>query len=193
VHGNVRETLPEKCPTPRGKSDCTPTYKDANLNHDMCTGRAIIGVLHFKTPIDWHSKKQSTVKTATCVLEFTSAETAIQHKQGLGMTFRCLGVPIDATSYMFGDNGSVVTSSTMPDSQLNCCHLALSYHCAREAVTSGMVKFHHIPGEINPSDVLSEHWGHAELWPRIKVLQFWQGDTVDLFGSEALPVEEGKQ
>jgi hypothetical protein len=51
---NVRETLLEKCPTPRGKSICTMKYKDTNLYHKMCTGRAITGVLHFinKTPID---------------------------------------------------------------------------------------------------------------------------------------------
>jgi hypothetical protein len=97
------------------------------------------------------------------------------------MTLRCLGVPVDATSHMFGDNGSVVTSSMMPDSQLNLRHFALSYHCVREAVASGMVKFHHIPCEINPSEVLSKHWGRAELWPRIKALLFWQGNTVDLF------------
>jgi hypothetical protein len=87
----------------------------------------------------------------------------------------------------------MVTSSTMPNSQLNHCHLALSYHYMREGVVSGMVEFHHIPGKINPSDVLSKHWGHAELWPRIKVLLLWQGDTVDLFGMEALPVEKGEQ
>jgi hypothetical protein len=88
-------------------------------------------------------------------------------------TLRHLGVPVDATSCMFGDNGSVVMSSTMPDSQLNRCHLALCHHCVREATTPGMVEFCHIPGEINPSDVLSKHWGHVELWPRPKTLLFW--------------------
>ena len=68
--------------------------------------------------------------------------------QGLGTTLRYMGVPVDDTSYMFGDNGSVVTSSTIPDSQLGRRHLALSYHYVREAVASGMVKFYHIPGEL---------------------------------------------
>ena len=35
----------------------------------------------------------------------------------------------------------------------------LSYHCICEAIASGMVKFFHIPGEINPADILSKHWG----------------------------------
>jgi hypothetical protein len=102
-------------------------------------------------------------------------------------------MPVDATSYMLGDNGSVVTSSTMPDSQLNCHRLTLSDGYVREAVASGMVEFYHIPGEINPSNVLSKHWGYAESWTRIKALLFWQGDTVDLFDMETIPVEKGEQ
>jgi hypothetical protein len=63
----------------------------------------------------------------------------------------------------------------------------------REAVASGMVKFYHIPGEINPSDLLSKHWGHTELYLRIRTLLFWRGDTVDLFDTEPRPEEKGEQ
>ncbi|MGL5935125.1 MAG: reverse transcriptase domain-containing protein, partial [Cetobacterium sp.] len=193
VYGNVREAVPSNCPEPKGKSVCTTTYKDANLYHDVVTGRAVTGVLHFinKTPIDWYSKKQSTVETATYGSEFSSAKTAIQQIQGLRTTLRYLGVPVDSTSYMFGDNGSVVTSSTMPDSQLNRRHLALSYHYVREAIASGMVAFYHMPGEINPSDVLSKHWGYTELWSRIKALLFCPGDTARMF-DDAPPVDDGE-
>ena len=114
AYGDAKESLPDTCPKPRGKSVCTTTYKDANLYHDMATGRAVTGILHFinKTPIDWYSKKQSTVETATYGSEFTSAKTAIQQIQGLRMTLRYLGVPVDDTSYMFGDNGSAPPSPT---------------------------------------------------------------------------------
>jgi hypothetical protein len=67
VYGNAKEALPKNCPEPRGKSVCTRTYKDANLCHDVSAGRAVTGVSHFinKMPIDWHSRKQSTVETET--------------------------------------------------------------------------------------------------------------------------------
>jgi hypothetical protein len=194
VCGDAKESLPDTCPMPRGKSVCTTTCKDANLCHNMATGRVVTRILHFinKTPIDWHSKKQSTVETATHGSEFTSAKTAIQQTQGLRTTLRCLGVPLDNTSHMFGDNGSAVTSSAIPDSQLGRRHLALSCHYMREAVASGMVKFHHIPGEINPADLLSKHWSHAELHPRTRTLFFWQGDTKDLFDKETASEEKGE-
>jgi hypothetical protein len=165
VYGNIKEALPKNCPEPRGKSVCTTTHKDANLYHDLSMGRAVTGVLHFinKMPINWYSRKQSTVETATYGSEFSSAKTVIQQIQGLRTTLRYLGVPVDDTSYMFGDNGSIVMSSTMPDSQLNCRHLALSYHYVREAIASGMVAFYHMPGEINSSDVLSKLGTHGTL------------------------------
>ena len=104
---------PIRTPSTIRKSVITSTYKDANLYHDMATGRAVTGVLHYlnKTPIDWFSKKQGTVETATYGSEFSAARTAIEQIDGLRMTLRYLGVPIDGPSYLFGDNGSVVTRS----------------------------------------------------------------------------------
>ena len=53
----------------------TTTYKDANLYHDLSTGRAVTGALHFlnQTPIDWFAKKQETVEMATHGSEFAAA------------------------------------------------------------------------------------------------------------------------
>jgi hypothetical protein len=88
VYGDVKEALPQNCPEPRGKSICTMTHKDANLCHDVSTGRAVTGVLNFinKTPINWHSRKQSTVETATHGSEFSSTKTVIQQMKGLRTT-----------------------------------------------------------------------------------------------------------
>ena len=54
VYGEVKEIIPKGLPVLKGKSVITSTYKDANLYHDMVTGRAVTGVLHYleKTPID---------------------------------------------------------------------------------------------------------------------------------------------
>ena len=153
------------------------------------------GVLHYinKTPVDWYTRKQATVETATYGSEFSAARTAIEQIHGLRQTLRYLGVPIDGPSYLFGDNGSVVTSSTIPDSQLGKRHHALSYHYVREAIASEMIAFHHCPGEINPSDILSKHWGHQQVWPQLKAVLFWMGDTAVLFDEEALKSKAGEQ
>ncbi len=74
----------------------------------------------------------------------------------LRYTLRMLGSPLDGKSYMFGNNQSVITSSTLPHSSLNKRHNVLAYHRVREAVASGVIWFFHIPGKENPSDVLTK-------------------------------------
>ena len=53
----------------------------------------------------------------------------------------------------------------------------INLHCVREAIASGMVKFFHMPGGINPTDILSKHWGHQQIWKQLQPLLFWKGDT----------------
>ena len=76
---------------------------------------------------------------------------------------------------MFGDNRSVVTSSTLPQSALNKQHNALSYHQVWEAIAAKVLKFFHISGEHNPADILSKHTGFPQMWPLIQPLLFWRG------------------
>ena len=85
---------------------------------------------------------------------------------------------------VFADNGSVVTSATVPHSPLKKRHHALSYHFTREAIASDAMDFQHIPGDINPADILSKHWGYSQVWPILQAVLFWQGDTADLLDGQ---------
>ena len=96
------------------------SYVNANLHHDMVTGRSVTAVMHFinQTPLEWFSKKQPTVETATYGSEFVAAKTAVQQVMGIWMYLRYLGVAIEGPTHLFGDNGSVVTSGSLPHSPL---------------------------------------------------------------------------
>ena len=100
-------------PDPLGEAVPTTTIMDANLNHCLATGKSLTGCLHFvnKTPVDWNSKKQATVETATYGSEFVAAKTATEQIMDISQTLRYLGAPIGAKSFLFGDNRSVVTSN----------------------------------------------------------------------------------
>ena len=78
---------------------------------------------------------------------------------------------------MFGDNESVVNSSSIPDSKLHKRHTALSFHRVREAIASKMVAFLFIDGSKTPADILSKHWGYNQVWPQLRTLLFTHGDT----------------
>ena len=155
---------------------------DANLYHDALTGQSITGILHMinGTPIDWYSRKQATVETATYGSEFVAAQTCVEQIIDLHTTLQYLGVPINPKSYMLGDNASVVNSSSVSHAKLHKRHNAHSFHCICEAVASKYVSFHFLPGASKPADVLSKHWSYALIWHLLQSLLFWPGDTIDI-------------
>ena len=67
VYKDAKEIVPDDAPPPKGKRVTITSYFDANLMHDMLTGKACTGILHLfnGTPIEAFSKKQATVETAT--------------------------------------------------------------------------------------------------------------------------------
>ena len=128
VDGHVQEIIPNDIPDPLGKTVTTTTTVDANFNHCLATGRSLTGCLHFvkHTLIDSYSKRQATVETATS--EFVASKTTTEQISDLSLTLRYVGVPIKTKSYLFGENRSVVSSSTLPHSTLGKRHNILAYH-----------------------------------------------------------------
>jgi len=143
----------------------------------MLTGRSVTGVLHFfnQTPIDWYSKKQATVETATYGSEFVAARTATEQVIANRQALRYLGIEVKGPTLLFGDNRSVVDSATVPQSKLNKRHMALSYHKVREAIASGAMRFLWINGPENPADILSKHWGYQQVGSLLQQLLFKPG------------------
>ena len=166
VYSGACEQIPHDIPKPLGKHVQTTHYVDANLHHDLATGKAVTAALHFlnQTPIDAYTKRQSTVETATYGSEFVAARTAVDQIIDIRTTLRYLGVPIRDKSYMFGDNKSVVTSSTIPNSTISKRHHLASYHQVREAIAAKFISFHWKDGKSNPADILSKHWEFATVW-----------------------------
>ena len=131
IYGQIQEIIPQDIPDPLGKTVTTTTTVDANLYHCLATGRSLTGCLHFVNhiPIDSYSKRQATVETATYGSEFVaSTKTGTEQIIDLRHTLRYLGVSIRTKSHLFGDNRSVVTSSTLPHSTLGKRHNMLAYY-----------------------------------------------------------------
>jgi hypothetical protein len=86
-------------------------------------------ILHFlnQTPMDWYSKKQATVETATFGSEFIAARTTIDQIIDLRMTLCYLGIPIWEKSYVFWDNKTVIDASSTPHAKLHKKHNTLSF------------------------------------------------------------------
>ena len=115
VYSGACEQIPHDIPKPLGKHGQTTHYVDANLHHDLSTGKAVTAVLHFlnQRPIDAYSKR----------------------------------------------------------------HHLVSYHRAKEAIAAKYISFHWKDGKSNPADILSKHWEFATVWPMLKPILFWRGET----------------
>ena len=75
VYRGAKEDLPDNMPPPRGKRVVFTSYVDANLYHDLISGKSVTGIVHCanQTVIDTFSKLQSTVETATFGSEYVAA------------------------------------------------------------------------------------------------------------------------
>ena len=87
-------------------------------------------------------------------------------------------MPLRSASCMFGDNKSVVDSGMTPHGKMRKRHVALSFHRVREEIAAKIASYHCINGEDNPADALSKHWAHNNIWPLLKAMLFWPGDTM---------------
>ena len=124
-----------------------------------------------------YSKKQPVVQTATYGSEFMAARTTVEQIIDLRTTFRYLGVKVLGPTHMFGDNQSVVQTCDVSKGRIHKRHNLLSFHRVREAIAANIIKFTFIPGNENPADIVSKHWGYQQIWNMLKTMLFWEGDT----------------
>ena len=152
------------------------------MHHDLVTGRAVTAILHIinGTLTDWYCKRQATVETAMYGSEFVAGRIAVDQIVDVRYTLMYLGVPIRSISFMFGDKKSVITSSTIPNSLLSRSHHISAYHRVREAIGSKYIRFIWKDGKTNPADILSKLWEFPQIWPLLKPLLFWRGETAEI-------------
>ena len=182
IYGNKKEIIPHDCPKVYGPVVIMTSYVDANLCHDMITGRSVTGIIHLldQTVINYYTKKQPVVETATCGSEYMAARIVIEQIMDLQISLRYLEVNLKGATYLFGDNKTVVDSSIHPKSRLHERHILLSFHRVREAIAAKILHFIFIPNPLNPADVLSKHWGYQQVKNNLKALLFWHSDTMDV-------------
>ena len=70
-----------------------------------------------------------------------------------------LGVKLEGSSIMVGDNMAVILNTTIPSSAIKKKHQACNYHKIRESIAAGFINYGHIPSEENVADVMTKPLG----------------------------------
>jgi hypothetical protein len=80
----------------------------------------------------------------------------IEKLQGLCYKFCMMGIPLTGPSYIFTDNKSQVTNSTIPELTLKKKCNSICYHAVQESVAMGESLITHINSEDNLSDLMTK-------------------------------------
>jgi hypothetical protein len=145
-------------PTPLGQEIPITIFFDSDHAHDKVTGRSISGIIVMvgRTPIIWKSRRQGAVQTSTYGAEFCAMRMATEEAISIRYMLQSLGIPITQPTKLFGDNLGVIQSASTPEATLKKKHVALSYHCVREAIAAKITAPFKLEGKDNFADVLTK-------------------------------------
>ena len=93
---------------------------------------------------------------------------------------RMLGVPLKSSAMLFGDNKSVIISTSLPSSTLKKKHNAVAYHRVRQSVAAGIIDLILIPGKENIADTLTKALGPKVLYRLLRVILFGKKEMKEL-------------
>jgi hypothetical protein len=137
-----------------------PNMTGRDSDHAGCksTRRSRTGILIFcnLALIQWISKRQPTIETSVFGTEFVTMKHGIKALRGLHYKLRMMGVPLTGPSFIYGDNKSQVTSSSVPESTLKKKSHSICYHAIHESVSMGESRITHFRTGENLSDPLTK-------------------------------------
>eukprot|EP00536_Pseudo-nitzschia_multiseries_P019502 jgi/Psemu1/61063/gm1.61063_g len=86
----------------------------------------------------------------------------------------------DEESEMHRDNEKMIQTSTFPYARLHKRHSILLFHYVRSMIARGFILMMHIPGKDNCADILTKHWGYSVVYPLLRPIFHFCGNTGDL-------------
>ena len=100
---------------------------------------------------------------------------------------------VDANLHNDLATGKVVTAvlhflNQTPNDAYSKRHHLVSYHRVKKAIAPKYISLHWKDGKSNPVDIISKHWELATVWPMLKPILFWRGETAtQLRRSDRIP------
>eukprot|EP00957_Ditylum_brightwellii_P044725 3391321-Ditylum_brightwellii.AAC.1 len=155
LYGNVKDEVPYDMPGHKGKHVATSVFFDSSHASCLLTQRFTTFVLPFinSTTICWYSKQPNCVETSTYGSEIVAGHIAVDLAVELHYNLKMLGMPVKDTTVLFGDNKSMVTNTSLPNSTFKRRVSANNYHHVRETVAADITSIVHCDTKYNLSDM----------------------------------------
>ena len=162
MYGDVKEEMtPPSDPSyrePRGLGFVIRAYVDSDHAGNSVTRRSRTGfvVLLNKAPIYWFLKKQMGIETSSFGSEFIAMKQCCEYLRGLRIKLRSMGIPVDLPCFVFGDNKSVLSNSSVPQSVLKKKSNSIAYHFVREGCAKDEWRIAYVNTHDNCADLLTK-------------------------------------
>ena len=157
-YGPCKEDIPSNAPAPRGIGFTMRDFVDSDHTGDLVTRRSRTGFIVFLNiaPIFVYSKKQGICETSSFRSEFIKMKSCCEYLRGLRYKLRMMGIPVEHSAYVFGDNKSVLSNSSKPHSVLKKKSSSIAYHFVREGVAKNEWRTTYLNTHLNPSDMCTK-------------------------------------
>ena len=158
---DAKEEIPPNAPEARGLGFTIFANVDSDHAGDEITRRSRTGFIVFlnNSPIYWFSKKQGGIETSTFGSEFIAMKQCCEYLRGLRFKLRMMGIVVDGPSFVYGDNKSVLTNASVPESVLRKKSNSIAYNYIREGSASDEWRVAYINTHHNVADLLTKPLG----------------------------------
>ena len=164
AYGDCKEDIPPNAPEARGLGMTMRAFVDSDHAGDSVTRRSRTGFFIFlnSAPIYWFSKKQTCIETSSFGSEFIAMKQCCEYVRGLRYKLRMMGICVEAPTYIFGDNQSVLANTSKPHSVLKKKSSSIAYHFVREGCAKNEWMTAYLNTHHNPSDMLTKSLAGGE-------------------------------
>ena len=123
-------------------------FKNASHGSNLTTRLSVTGIIifHGHAPIKFYSKRENTVETSTYGAELVAFHLAVEQLLDIRNKLRMMGIKVEKTSQILGDNKAVIMNMQLPSSTLKKKHNSIAFHKSREAIAAGICQAEHING-----------------------------------------------
>mmetsp|Transcript_2441 Transcript_2441/g.3428 ORF Transcript_2441/g.3428 Transcript_2441/m.3428 type:complete len:402 (+) Transcript_2441:1306-2511(+) len=135
---DAKEIMPDKMPPPRGLGFTMIANVDSDHTGDEITRRSCTGFIVFlnNSPIYWFSKKQNGIETSSFGSEFIAPKQCCEYICGLQYKLHMMGIEVNGPAYIYGDNKSVLSNASVPESVFKKKSNSIAYNFVREGSSS---------------------------------------------------------
>ena len=116
AYGECKEELTDNDTKPKGNGFTMKGFVDSDHAGKFTTHRSRTGFIIFinSAPIYWFLEVQTSVETSSFGSEFITIKQCCEYVRGLRYKLRMMGIPFDFTTYILGDNQSVLCNTSNP-------------------------------------------------------------------------------